>query len=164
MSLVLNEDQSMFRDAARRFAAERAPVSQLRALRDAHDEVGFSRPVWKEMADMGWAGVLIPEELGGYAFGFVGAGLIAEEIGRNLSATPFVSTAILGATALLRAGTKTQQESWLPRIAAGELIVALATDERTRHSPYAIATRVTGSDTKLHVGPRFRGEAAEIPR
>ena len=61
MSLVLTEDQQMFRDAAKRFAAERAPVSQLRQLRDAHDATGFSREVWKEMAEMGWAGVLIPK-------------------------------------------------------------------------------------------------------
>src|SRR5690606_36586719 len=100
MSLVLNEDQLMFRDAAKRFAAERAPISQLRQLRDSQDPTGFDRAVWKEMAEMGWAGVLIPEEFGGFGFGFVGAGLIAEEIGRNLSATPFLSTAILGATAL----------------------------------------------------------------
>ena len=100
MSLVLTEDQFMFRDAAKRFAAERAPVAQLRKLRDDNDAVGFSREVWKEMADMGWAGVLVPEEYGGVGFGYVGAGLIAEEIGRNLSATPLLSTAVLGVTAL----------------------------------------------------------------
>ena len=65
----------MFRDAAKRFASERAPVSQLRKLRDDVDADGFSRELWKEMADMGWAGVLVPEEHGGVGFGFVGAGL-----------------------------------------------------------------------------------------
>jgi alkylation response protein AidB-like acyl-CoA dehydrogenase len=143
MSLVLNEDQLMFRDAAKRFAAERAPVSQLRTLRDARDPVGFQRDVWKEMAEMGWAGVLIPEEFGGVGFGYVGAGLIAEEIGRNLSMTPFLSTAILSATALTKGGSTQQKESLLPAIASGELVVALASDERTRHSPFAIATRAT---------------------
>ena len=105
MSLVLTEDQLMFRDAAKRFAAERAPVAQLRKLRDDADTVGFSREVWKEMAEMGWAGVLVPEEHGGAGFGYVGAGLIAEEVGRNLSATPLLSTAVLAVTALLRGGS-----------------------------------------------------------
>jgi alkylation response protein AidB-like acyl-CoA dehydrogenase len=149
MALVLNEDQLMFRDAAKRFAAERAPISQLRQLRDSHDAVGFSREVWKEMAEMGWAGVLIPEEFGGFGFGFVGAGLIAEEIGRNLSATPFLSTAILAATTLNKGGSQAQKETLLPQIAAGELIVALATDERPRHAPFNIATRASGSAGKF---------------
>jgi alkylation response protein AidB-like acyl-CoA dehydrogenase len=153
-TLVLNEDQLMFRDAAKRFAAERTPISQLRELRDSHDPVGFKRDVWKEMAEMGWAGVLIPEEFGGFGFGFVGAGLIAEEIGRNLSVTPFLSTAILGASALLKGGTSSQKETLLPKIAAGETILALATDERPRHSPFSIATRATGSAGKYKLNGR----------
>jgi len=97
-------------------------------------------------------------EFGGVGFGYVGAGLIAEEIGRNLSMTPFLSTAILGVTALLKGCTQSQKESLLPAIATGEKIVALAADERTRHAPYAIATRASGaagkyklSGKKVHV-------------
>ena len=141
MSLVLTEDQLMFRDAAKRFAAERAPVAQLRKLRDQNDGVGFDREVWKEMAHMGWAGVLVPEEHGGAGFGYVGAGLIAEEIGRNLSATPVLSTAVLAVTALIRGGTVAQKEALLPAIASGDLIVALASDEKNRQAPHSIATR-----------------------
>ncbi|HEY6643382.1 acyl-CoA dehydrogenase family protein, partial [Povalibacter sp.] len=157
MSLVLNEDQLMFRDAAKRFAAARAPIAELRRLRDAGDVVGFDRDVWKEMAEMGWAGVLVPEEYGGVGFGHVGAGLIAQEIGRNLSATPFVSTAVLGVTALLK-GSEAQKQEWLPKVAAGEAVLALASDECSRHLPFSIATRATGSagryklsGRKLHV-------------
>jgi alkylation response protein AidB-like acyl-CoA dehydrogenase len=166
MSLVLNEDQLMFRDAAKRFAAERAPVGELRRLRDANDATGFDRAVWKEMADMGWAGVLVPEEYGGVGFGHVGAGLIAEEVGRNLSASPFVSTAVLGVTALLKGGTESQKRALLPKVAAGDLIVALASDERSRHSPYSIAARAVGSagkyklsGSKLHV---LDGHVADV--
>jgi alkylation response protein AidB-like acyl-CoA dehydrogenase len=158
MSLVLNDDQLMFRDAVKRFANERAPVAQLRSLRDSNDPVGFSREVWKEMTDMGWAGVLIPEEFGGVGFGYVGAGLIAEEIGRNLSAAPFLSTAVLSATALLKGGSTPQKESLLPGIASGAQVFALAVDERARHAPFHIATRATAaagkfklSGKKLHV-------------
>ncbi|MBL8269162.1 acyl-CoA dehydrogenase family protein [Steroidobacter sp.] len=155
MTLILTDDQSMFRDAAKRFAAERAPVSQLRKLRDDIDPIGFSRDVWKEMADMGWAGVLVPEEHGGVGFGFVGAGLIAAEVGRNLSSTPLLSSAVLAVTALLRGGTPAQKETLLPAIASGDLLIAFASDESVRHSPYQIATRCAGkyklSGRKLHV-------------
>ena len=154
MSLVLNEDQQMFRDATKRFAAERAPVAQLRKLRDQNDGVGFDRDVWKEMAQMGWAGVLVPEEHGGAGFGYVGAGLIAEEIGRNLSATPLLSTAVLAVTALLRGGSATQKEALLPAIAGGDLIVALASDENNRHAPHSIATRATGGGGKFKLNGR----------
>lgn len=149
MSLVLTEDQLMFRDATKRFAAERAPVAQLRQLRDSRDEVGFSRELWKEMAEMGWAGVLVPEENGGAGFGYVGAGLIAEEVGRNLSATPLLSTAVLAVTALLRGGSAAQKETLLPAIAGGDLLIAIATDERSRHAPHHIATRAVGSSGKF---------------
>ena len=145
MSLVLTEDQQMFRDAVKRFTAERAPISQLRKLRDAKDATGFSRDAWKQMAEMGWAGVLIPEENGGAGFGVVGAGLIAQEIGRNLSATPLLSTAVLGVTALLRGGTPQQKETLLPAIASGELLVALAVDEKNRHAPYSVSTRAAAA-------------------
>lgn len=155
MSLVLTDDQLMFRDAARRFASERAPVPQLRKLRDDADADGFSRAVWKEMADLGWAGVLVPEEHGGVGFGFVGAGLIATEIGRNLSATPLLSSAVLAVTALLRGGSRAQKETLLPQIAGGDLLIAFAGDESARHAPYNIATRTTGryklSGRKVHV-------------
>jgi acyl-CoA dehydrogenase len=149
MALVLTEDQLMFRDSAKRFAAQRAPVAQLRKLRDDNDAVGFSREVWKEMADMGWAGVLVPEEYGGVGFGHVGAGLIAEEIGRNLSSTPLLSTAVLGVTALLKGGTAAQKEALLPQVVAGDVVLAFAADERSRHAPYAVSTRSSGSAGKF---------------
>jgi alkylation response protein AidB-like acyl-CoA dehydrogenase len=158
MTLVLNEDQQLFRDSAKRFAAERAPVAALRKLRDSKDANGYSPELWKEMAEMGWAGVLIPEEYGGVGFGHVGAGLIAEEVGRNLSVTPLLSSSVLAASVLLKAASEEQKQALLPKIAAGESLLALASDEKARHAPYYIATRATGTGgrfkltgTKLHV-------------
>lgn len=149
MTLVLTDDQAMIRDAAKRFTAERTPIAQLRMLRDSADAVGFSRDVWKEMAGMGWSGVLVPEEYGGAAFGYVGAGLVAEEMGRTLSATPFLSSAVLGVATLLKGGNESQKQRFLGEIAGGALLFALASDERGRHSPYAVATRATGASRKF---------------
>jgi acyl-CoA dehydrogenase len=141
MPLVLNEDQLMFRDAAKRFTAERAPVAQLRKLRDDNDATGFSPALWKEMADMGWAGVLVPEEYGGVAFGYSGAGLIAEEIGRNLSSTPLLSSAVLAVTALVAGADAARRSELLPRLASGELLMAVAVDENSRHAPFRVTTQ-----------------------
>ncbi len=139
--LVLNEEQQMLKDAAQRFFAERAPVAELRKLRDEQDATGFSRELWSAMVDMGFVGTLIDEEFGGTAFGNVGMGLVAEQAGRNLSASPLLSTGVLGASLVQQAGSDAQKQSLLPAIADGSRITALAVDERPRHAPRHIETR-----------------------
>lgn len=145
MALVLTDEQKMLQDAARGYLATKAPVAALRKLRDNRDADGFDRALWRDMAEQGFAGVLIPETHGGAAFGFVGAGLIAEQMGRNLTASPMLSSAILGATAVLASGTDAQKSSLLPGIAAGELLLSLATDEKSRHAPSLVKTRAEAS-------------------
>lgn len=136
----VTEEHEMLREAAAAFTAEKAPVSALRALRDAGGR--YDASLWAEMAAMGWAGVLIPEEHGGAGFGFRGAGIVLEELGRTLAATPFLSTAVIGASALLLGGSAAQKAAFLPRIADGALLVALCVDEGAHHAPGAIAARV----------------------
>jgi acyl-CoA dehydrogenase len=158
MALVLNEDQVMLRDAAREFLTAQAPVSHLRELRDSGDKTGFSMNLWREMAEMGWAAIAIPEEFGGLGFGYTGLGVVLEETGRTLSPCPLLSTALLGVTALVNSGNDERCNEWLPKVAAGELLLALAHDEDGRHKgSLATATlsnnngelRLTGS--KQHV-------------
>ncbi|MGQ3353375.1 MAG: acyl-CoA dehydrogenase family protein [Phreatobacter sp.] len=139
--LVLNDDQVMLQDAARGFVSEKAPVAALRRIRDEKIADGFDRGLWRAMAEMGWTGVLVPEDQGGLGFGFVGAGIICEEMGRTLTASPFLSTAMMAATALSRAGSPAQKERWLPAIVAGEAVIATAVDEGRRHDPSGIAMR-----------------------
>lgn len=139
--LVLTEDQTMLRDSARSFLEERAPVAALRKLRDDRMAGGFDRATWAAMAEMGWAGVLVPESHGGLGFGAVGAGVIAGEMGRTLAASPFLSTAVMAATALARSGTPAQQQRWLSQIAAGTAILAPAVDEGRAHAPAGTALK-----------------------
>lgn len=139
--LVLNDDQVMLQDAARGFVSEKAPVAALRKIRDDKVTDGFDRDLWRSMAEMGWTGVLVPEDQGGLGFGFVGAGVICEEMGRTLTASPFLSTAMMAATALSRAGSPAQKERWLPAIVAGETVIATAVDEGRRHDPAGTAMR-----------------------
>jgi alkylation response protein AidB-like acyl-CoA dehydrogenase len=154
--LVLNDDQVMLQDAARGFVSEKAPVAALRKIRDEKVADGFDRGLWREMAEMGWTGVLVPEDQGGLGFGFVGAGVICEEMGRTLTASPFLSTAMMAATALARAGSPAQKQRWLPAIVAGEAVLATAVDEGRRHDPAGTAMqaerhgngfRLTGTKT-----------------
>src|ERR1700761_8199380 len=135
MALVLTEEQSMLRDSARGLISDKAPVSHLRGLRDAKDATGFSRGLWKEFVERGFAGLLVPEEPGGSALGCVEAGVVMEEIGRPLMTSPFLSTAVLAASALSRGGSAAQKAEHLPRISKGELIAALAVDEGAKHRP-----------------------------
>ena len=151
MALVLNEDEVMMRDMAQGFFAEKAPVKALRGLRDTQDETGFDQTLWSEMAAQGFAGMVIPEEYGGMDMGYLAAGLVAEQMGRNLTASPFLSTSILAATAL-KHGSDEQKSAWLPKIASGEAVIALALDEGVKHNPRGTATTAvpSGNGFKLN--------------
>jgi len=146
MTLVYNDDERMLAEAARDFLATESPVSELRRLRDSRDADGFSRELWSRMVEMGWAGLLVPEEHGGLAFGHVGAGILCQEAGRTLAASPLFSTAILGASLLRIAGSAAQQAALLPAIAEGRVLMALAVDEQPRHDPLAIGTTARVED------------------
>lgn len=135
MAFVLTEEQQMLRDSARAFADEKLPVSQLRALRQKGGEEGYDRAAWKEMAELGFAGVIVPEEFGGSAFGYVGLGQVLEAQGRTIASTPLLSTALAGASALTIAGNEKQKSAYLPKIASGDLLTALAVDEGPHHDP-----------------------------
>jgi alkylation response protein AidB-like acyl-CoA dehydrogenase len=84
---------------------------------------------------MGFAGLLVPETFGGSGLGCVEAGVVMEEIGRTLMPSPFLSTAVLAASALSRGGSHAQSSEFLPKISAGELVAALAVDEGRKHRP-----------------------------
>ena len=157
MPLVLTEEQSMLRDSARGLISDKAPVSHLRQLRDSKDATGFSRELWHSFAEMGFAGLLVPEEFGGSGLGCVEAGIVMEEIGRNLMPSPFLSTAVLAASALSRGGSAAQKAEVLPKIAAGSLLAALAVDEGAKHRPSHIAMTAvrSGNGFKLNGAKAF---------
>ncbi|HEU4961686.1 MAG TPA: acyl-CoA dehydrogenase family protein [Sphingomonas sp.] len=153
MPLTLNDEQAMLRDTAREFVAEHAPVAHLRHLRDADDPTGFSRDLWKRFAEMGFTGILIGEDQGGLGLGHVEAGVVLEEIGRNLSPSPFLSTAV-AAVAALR-GTP-HGERWFPGILAGETVAALAIDEGSKHSArIAMTAERAGNGFRLTGAKQF---------
>ncbi len=135
MALVLTEEQVMLRESAAGLLADRAGVAQLRALRDAGDELGFSREVWQDIAAMGWPGIAIPEAYDGLGYGYTGLGLVLEQAGRHLSPSPLQSSVLVGTTAVHALGTEAQKQALLPSLAAGELLVSLALQEGVQHAP-----------------------------
>src|SRR5450631_4099498 len=158
MALVLNEEQSMLRDSARGFIGDKAPVAHLRQLRDAKDADGFSRELWKAFAEMGFAGLLVPEAFGGSGLGCVEAGIVMEEIGRTLMPSPFLSSAVLAASAFSRGGSAAQKSEYLPKIADGSLLAALAVDESAKHRPLTTKMQAVRSGN----GFRLNGDKAFV--
>jgi alkylation response protein AidB-like acyl-CoA dehydrogenase len=143
---VLTEEQTMLRDAAREWTAEKSPVTALRKVRDAKLPLGYDPALWAEMGEMGWAGVIVPQAYGGSEFGYLGLGLILEETGRTLTASPLLSTALAGASALVLGGSDAQKAAWLPKIATGEVVVSLAVDEGAHHAPEKTAMTAIRSE------------------
>ena len=141
MKLILNEEQQMLRDSAKDFAEQKTPVSHFRGLRDNKDPLNWDKEIWKEMVDLGWSGILIPEEFGGSDFGLAGISVIMQEVGKTLTPSPLFATAVLGASAITSFGTQDQKSKYLPLIASGEITTALAVDEESHHAPANTITK-----------------------
>ena len=142
MPLVLNEDQNMLKDSAKNFCADNTPITQLRRLRDDNDSLGYDKKTWDQMVELGWSGITVPEAYGGSGFGYMGLGVVLEECGRTLAASPLFATAALGTSALIYGGSEEMKTGLLGQVAEGKLLLALALEETAHHSPYKIKSKV----------------------
>ena len=159
MDLVLTEDQELIAKTAADFVKQKSPVARVRELRDSNDAVGFSRALWKEMAELGWVGIAFPEEVGGAGLGFAELVVVMEELGRTLAPEPFLSTVLLAGQALALSGDAAKAAAWLPRVCKGEAILALAQQEaRSRYDLAAVETRAE----RLGAGFRITGEKIQV--
>jgi alkylation response protein AidB-like acyl-CoA dehydrogenase len=149
---VLTEEQQMLKDMAGDWSRQNAPVTAYRSLFDRADGSGFDPNLYAEMGQMGWTGIVVPEEFGGSDFGYQSMGLVVEELGRTLTASPLISSALATASALRLAGTEHQKARWLPGIADGSVIGTLAVDERSQHAPEktALTAEKSGSGWVLN--------------
>ena len=162
MPLYLNEEQVQLQDTARGFIAEHAPVKHMRALRDANDQTGFSRDLWKQFAELGLTGILIGEEDGGLGLGHVEAGVVLEEIGRNLSPSPFLATAVAAVEALKGSPHAAR---YFPGIIAGDTVAAIAIDEGAKHrATISMKAERSGNGFKLTGAKQFvtHGHVADV--
>ncbi|UUC95200.1 MULTISPECIES: acyl-CoA dehydrogenase family protein [Comamonas] len=131
MTMLLSQEQELLKDSAVAFLAQEAPVAQQRRLRDDKVEQGFDTQLWQQMVGMGWPVAVLPESHDGLAAGYLGMGAVFEAIGRNLSAQPLLSQAVIAPELLIRAGSAAQQAQWLPLLASGQARLALALDEKS---------------------------------
>ena len=156
MAMTLNDDQNMLRDSARYFMVSEAPVAHLRKYRDMECKDGFAHGLWKQFAEMGFTGILIPEDQGGLGLGHIEAGIVLEEIGRNLSPSPFLSTSVAAVEAL-KLADKAMRDRWFPGIIAGETVIGLAIDEGPKHRPEktACVAERSGNGFKLSGHKQF---------
>jgi acyl-CoA dehydrogenase len=159
LQLVLTEDQELLAKVAADFVREHSPVSRVRELRDANDPDGFSRKLWKEMAELGWLGIPYPESLGGAELGLAELAVVLEALGRVLAPEPFLSTVLLGGQALLRGGSEAQQNAWLPKLVKGEAVLTLAYQEpASRYDLRRVDTRAE----RTREGWRLSGEKIQV--
>ncbi|MEM6620127.1 MAG: acyl-CoA dehydrogenase [Pseudomonadota bacterium] len=160
VDLVLTEDETMLADAARGFLDGAAPVSEFRKLRDAGE--AYDPALWKQMVDMGWTGVLVPEAQGGSDMGHAAANIIAGEMGKTLVSSPFISTAVIAATALRAAGA----DAALAAIADGSATYAIAVDEGAKHDPNATQMQAapSGNGFTLSGSKTFVADGAKASR
>lgn len=160
---VLNEEQTMLKDMVSQWVRDRMPVSVARGLYDHSGggrkdaTTGFDRDAYGEVAAMGWSGILVPEAHGGSDFGAFSLGFVLEELARTLAPLPLLSSAMIGASALRLGGNAAQQSTWLPGLADGSIVGALAVDEGAHHAPDTIAL------TAMRVANGWRLEGIKRP-
>ncbi len=124
MDFSLTETQELLRKSARAFLAERATPSHVRHA--ATSERGYNNEFWRDVAGLGWTGLIIPERYGGAGMTFADMAVLLEEWGAALAPGPFVETAVIGAAAITSCANEEQKREYLPRMAEGSLIVAPA--------------------------------------
>ncbi len=162
--MILTDDQRMLQDVVRPFMAEEGAIkAQLRHWRDTGCKDGFGHGLWKQLAELGLTGILVPESAGGAGLGQVEANLVLEEIGRNLTPSPFLTTSVAAARALEGSA---QAERWFPGIVSGETVAALAVDEARNHNPAATALEAKrqGNGFRLNGQKQFvvHGASADL--
>ncbi|WP_019517003.1 acyl-CoA dehydrogenase family protein [Sphingomonas sp. Mn802worker] len=157
---ALNDEQVMLRDMAREWANNESPVTAFRKLREAAPATGFDAEAWGVIGQMGWAGIVISEEYGGSAFGYLSLGLVVEQLGRNLAVSPLSSTAV-AASAIVLGASEAAKQQWLPRLASGEAIATLAIDEGAIHD---LSVRSAVADGRLTGSKAFvaEGDGADV--
>ncbi|MDA7796252.1 acyl-CoA dehydrogenase family protein [Gammaproteobacteria bacterium] len=146
MKLILSEEQQFLKDTALSFARDRTPVTHFRSLRDSNNVNCWDSGIWQEMVELGWSGILVPEEFGGSDFGIGGISVIMQELGKTLTPSPLLATAVLGVSVIKMLGSEDHKKIYLPKIVSGEITTAFAIDEGHHHNPFQIETSATLSD------------------
>lgn len=155
MHLNLSEEQKILKEITRDFMRDKFPREVINTINQG--ELGYSPDIWKEMAELGWTGLAIPEEYGGAGMSFIELAILLEEMGKVCPISPFFSTVVLGGLPILEAGNEEQKQTFLPKIASGEAIFTLAlTEETARYEASAVGMKaVVDGDTYILNGTKL---------
>jgi alkylation response protein AidB-like acyl-CoA dehydrogenase len=147
MDLGLNEEQEMLRESAREFLRRECPKQLVKRLNESDE--GYSVEFWRKMAELGWMGLIFPEQYGGSGRNFLDLAILLEEMGYNIVPGPFFPTVVLGGLTILTAGNEEQKTELLPRIARGEMIVSLAlTEPAASYDAASVTTKAISRNGK----------------
>jgi len=162
MDLDLTEEQEMLRSSARDFLTKECPKTLVRQLEE--DEKGYSPELWSKMAELGWMGLVFPEEYDGMGMDFLDLIILLQEMGRNIVPGPFFSTVITGSLPILFAGTEEQKKKFLPKVAAGDIVLTMAlTEPSAEWDASGVQTKATAQgDSFIINGTKLFVENAHI--
>jgi alkylation response protein AidB-like acyl-CoA dehydrogenase len=162
MNLDLTEEQEMLRTMAKDFLTKECPKTLVRELED--DPKGYSPDLWAKMAELGWMGLVIPEEYGGQGMDFLDLVILLQEMGRNVLPGPFFSTVVLGAIPIVFEGSDEQKKEYLPKLADGKLIMTMAlTEPNARYDAAGVSTKATAQEDNFVIdGTKLFVENAHI--
>ena len=153
MEFQLDDDQKLISKTVADFVKRELPLERMRKMRD--DDLGFSRDVYRQMGELGWLGIHLPESVGGFGGSFVDAALVLEQFGTTLVSEPYVASSVLGGKAILLSGSADQHERWLSPMVTGESQLAFAYAEtQSRYSAHRVSTRAE----RAAGGYRIKGE------
>ena len=159
LPLVLDEAQKELERTVSSFARTSAPVTRIRKLRDTKDDLGYSKALWAQMAELGYVGMNIPEAYGGMGMGFFELSIVLEQLGRQLAPEPFLSTVLLAGQAILRGGTEEQKQLYLAGIASGEAVLSVAYAEKQSRYDLGSVTTTLRRDGDSVI---LRGEKVQV--
>ena len=160
--MILNEEQRMFQQSMADFFEAEAPIAALRTLREAPPHQNFDAGLWQQMVDLGLPALTVPEAYGGVELGWMGLGVICQEAGRRLVASPLISSAVLAQAVVLHCASEAQRAELLPAMVAGELTASLAVDEGGHFRGLVPQSQVVKG--RLNGAKRLVMEGAQVSR
>ena len=160
MNFEFSEEQNLLREQARGFLQDNCSMKVVRAALEGDEP--FNRDLWKKVAEMGWTSTVIPEEYDGLGLSYLELSVIADELGRAVAPLPFSSSVYLATEALIAYGTKTQKETWLPKLASGEAIGTFALGETQGQTTPKNLTTTGGSSVSGTKLPVADGDIADF--
>jgi len=155
MSLVINEEQNMLKSSAKELLDLKSPISLMRELRDDNYNQ-FDPDLWKEMVEMGWTALTVPEEYNGLNFGYVGLGQVIEEMGKKLTVSPMISTVLISTTIVGLSKNEVLKSKLFDEIMSGKKLCTLAHEESSHHNPNIDLSIISNNNEKFILNGKKR--------